>query len=115
MSLFAVICRDLPGKLQTRLDTRDKHLTFLKEQPGLRMAGPLIEEGEMRGSLLIVEAETLTQVKDWAAGGEPSDLPKIDPGLLRAQPDGRGGQRLYLRRCQFPLLSHGEKVARRAG
>ena len=67
MSLFAVICRDLPGKLQTRLDTRDKHLTFLKEQPGLRMAGPLIEEGEMRGSLLIVEAETLTQVKDWAA------------------------------------------------
>ena len=68
MSLFAVICRDLPGKLQTRLDTRDKHLTFLKEQPGLRMAGPLIEEGEMRGSLLVVEAETLTQVKDWAAG-----------------------------------------------
>ena len=67
MSLFAVICRDLPGKLQTRLDTRDKHLTFLKEQPGLRMAGPLIEEGEMRGSLLVVEAEDLTRVKDWAA------------------------------------------------
>ena len=68
MSLFAVICRDLPGKLQTRLDTRDAHLAFLKAQPGLRMAGPLIEEGEMRGSLLVVEAETLTQVKDWAAG-----------------------------------------------
>lgn len=68
MPLFAVICRDLPGKLQTRLDTRDKHLAFLKEQPGLRMAGPLIEEGEMRGSLLIVEADGLTQVKDWAAG-----------------------------------------------
>ena len=68
MPLFAVICRDHAGKLQTRLDTRDKHLTFLKEQPGLRMAGPLIEEGEMRGSLLVVEAETLTQVKDWAAG-----------------------------------------------
>ena len=68
MSLFAVICRDQAGKLQTRLDTRDAHLAFLKAQPGLRMAGPLIEEGEMRGSLLIVEAETLTQVKDWAAG-----------------------------------------------
>ena len=36
MSLFAVICRDLPGKLQTRLDTREKHLAFLKDQPGLR-------------------------------------------------------------------------------
>ncbi|WP_374635669.1 YciI family protein [Paracoccus sp. (in: a-proteobacteria)] len=68
MPLFAVICRDQAGKLQTRLDTRDAHLAFLKAQPGLRMAGPLIEEGEMRGSLLVVEAETLTQVKDWAAG-----------------------------------------------
>lgn len=67
MTLFAVICRDQAGKLQTRLDTREKHLAFLKAQPGLQMAGPLIEEGEMRGSLLIVEAETLTQVKDWAA------------------------------------------------
>ena len=67
MPLFAVICRDLPGKLQTRLDTREKHLAFLKDQPGLQMAGPLIEDGEMRGSLLIVEAEDLTRVKDWAA------------------------------------------------
>ena len=68
MPLFAVICRDHAGKLQTRLDTRDRHLAFLKDQPGLKMAGPLIEDGEMRGSLLVVEAETLTQVKDWAAG-----------------------------------------------
>ena len=68
MPLFAVICRDHAGKLQTRLDTREKHLAFLKAKPGLKMAGPLIEEGEMRGSLLVVEAEPLTQVKDWAAG-----------------------------------------------
>ncbi|MBP8932486.1 MAG: YciI family protein [Paracoccus sp.] len=67
MPLFAVICRDHAGKLQTRLDTREKHLAFLKAQPGLKMAGPLIEEGEMRGSLLVVEAEDLTRVKDWAA------------------------------------------------
>ena len=67
MPLFAVICRDHAGKLKTRLDTREKHLAFLKDQPGLQMAGPLIEDGEMRGSLLIVEAEDLTRVKDWAA------------------------------------------------
>ena len=67
MSLFAVICRDLPGKLQTRLDTRDKHLTFLKEQPGLRMAGPLIEEGEMRGSLLVIEADDIKAANAWVA------------------------------------------------
>ena len=67
MPLFAVICRDHAGKLQTRLDTRVNHLAFLKDQPGLKMAGPLIEDGEMRGSLLIVEAEDLIRVKDWAA------------------------------------------------
>ena len=78
MPLFAVICRDHPGKLQTRLDTRDRHLAFLKDQPGLKMAGPLIEEGEMRGSLLIVEAEGLTQVKDWAAA-IPTRRPDCSP------------------------------------
>ena len=67
MPLFAVICRDHAGKLQTRLDTREKHLAFLKAQPGLTMAGPRNDEGEMRGSLLVVEAEDLTRVKDWAA------------------------------------------------
>ncbi len=68
MPLFAVICRDHAGKLQTRLDTRDQHLAFLKQQPGLKLAGPLIEDGEMRGSLLVVEAGTLAEVRDWAAG-----------------------------------------------
>ena len=67
MPLFAVICRDHAGKLQTRLDTREKHLAFLKAQPGLKLSGAPIEEGEMRGSLLVVEAEDLTRVKDWAA------------------------------------------------
>ena len=32
MPLFAVICRDHAGKLQTRLDTREKHLAFLKRK-----------------------------------------------------------------------------------
>lgn len=68
MPLFAVICRDNPGHLQTRLDTRDAHLTFLKAQPALRMAGPLIEEGEMRGSLLVVELDDLAAAQAWAAG-----------------------------------------------
>ncbi len=66
MPLFAIICRDKPGHLQTRLDTRDQHLAFLKDATHLRMAGPLIEDGEMRGSLLIVEANDLITVKDWA-------------------------------------------------
>ena len=31
MPLFAVICRDKPGALQTRLDTRDAHLAYLHD------------------------------------------------------------------------------------
>lgn len=68
MPLFAVICRDKPGALQTRMDTREAHLAFLKASDGLRMAGPLIEEGEMRGSLLVIEAGSLQEARDWAAG-----------------------------------------------
>ena len=66
MPLFAVICRDKPGHLQTRIDTREAHLGFLKAHDIVRMAGPLIEEGEMRGSLLVVEADDLASARAWA-------------------------------------------------
>lgn len=71
MPLFAVICRDRPGSLQIRMDTREAHLAWLQANEGaqatLRMAGPLIEAGEMRGSLIVVEADSLTAAADWAA------------------------------------------------
>ena len=67
MPLFAVICRDKPGALQTRLDTREAHLGFIRDSGIVRMAGPLIQDGEMRGSLLILEADDLTAAQDWAA------------------------------------------------
>ncbi|MDO5632456.1 MAG: YciI family protein [Paracoccus sp. (in: a-proteobacteria)] len=67
MPLFAVICRDNPDMLQTRLDTRDAHLAFLRGSEVLRMAGPLIEDGEMRGSLLVIETDDLAAATAWAA------------------------------------------------
>ncbi|MTD99865.1 YciI family protein [Paracoccus sp. YIM 132242] len=68
MPLFAVICRDKPGALQTRLDTREAHLAYVRDSGIVRMAGPLIDGGEMRGSLLILEADDLAAAQDWAAG-----------------------------------------------
>lgn len=68
MPLFAVICRDKPDHLQTRLDTRDRHLAFLKDAPHLRMAGPLIEDGTMCGSLLVIELDDLAAAETWVAG-----------------------------------------------
>lgn len=67
MPLFAVICRDKPGALQTRLDTREAHLGFIQETGIVRQAGPLIEDGEMRGSLLVLEAASLAAAQEWAA------------------------------------------------
>ncbi|MFV0385621.1 YciI family protein [Paracoccus sp. (in: a-proteobacteria)] len=68
MPLFAVICRDKPGALQTRLDTRDAHLAYVRDTGIVTMAGPLIEEGEMRGSLIILDTGTLADAENWAAG-----------------------------------------------
>lgn len=66
MPLFAVICRDKPGALQIRLDTREAHLAHIRDSGMVFMAGPLIEEGEMRGSLVILDADDLSAAQDWA-------------------------------------------------
>lgn len=66
--LFAIICRDKPGALQTRLDTRADHLAYIEATGVVKMAGPFLEEGQMCGSLVIVEAENLAAAQAWAAG-----------------------------------------------
>lgn len=50
---------DKPGHLQMRLDNREAHLAFIRANAEkIRLAGPLLDDsGEMRGSLVIVEAE----------------------------------------------------------
>ncbi|MDP0930124.1 YciI family protein [Paracoccus onubensis] len=67
MPLFAVICRDKPGALQTRLDTREAHLAYINDTGIVAMAGPLIEQGEMRGSLVILDTTDLAAAEQWAA------------------------------------------------
>lgn len=67
MPLFAVICRDKPGALQIRLDTREAHLAHIKGSGIVAMAGPMIENGEMRGSLVILDAPDLAAAENWAA------------------------------------------------
>lgn len=66
---FAVICRDKPGALQVRLDTRAAHLDYIRDTGVVQMAGPFLDaEGRMTGSLLILGVETLAAAQDWAAG-----------------------------------------------
>lgn len=63
----AIITKDKPGALQIRLDTRDAHLAYLKETGVVEMAGPFLDEdGQMCGSLLIIDIADLAAAKSWA-------------------------------------------------
>ena len=63
----ALICKDKPGHLQTRLDNRAAHLAHIEASGVVEMAGPFLHtEGQMTGSLLVLNVETLEQAQAWA-------------------------------------------------
>ncbi|MGY5779902.1 YciI-like protein [Rhizobium sp. LEGMi135b] len=61
--LFAFVCKDKPGHLNVRMETRPahvEHLNKLNAEGTLKMAGPFLDaEGKPNGSLVIVEAESV--------------------------------------------------------
>ncbi|MBZ9797072.1 YciI-like protein [Mesorhizobium sp. ES1-4] len=61
--LFALICKDKPGNLQVRLDTRPEHVAFLEglnADKKLAFAGPFLDaDGKPNGSLVVVEASDM--------------------------------------------------------
>jgi uncharacterized protein YciI len=63
----ALICTDKPGHLQTRLDNRADHLAYIAATGVVEMAGPFLSDGQMTGSLIVVEVDTLDAAKTWAA------------------------------------------------
>ncbi len=64
---FAVICRDKPGHLEVRMQNRAAHLAYIETTGIVEMAGPFIEDGQMFGSLIILEADGLKAAQDWVA------------------------------------------------
>lgn len=63
----ALICIDKPRALQIRADTRAAHLAHIAETGVVEMAGPFLNtDGQMTGSLIILNVETLAQAQDWA-------------------------------------------------
>lgn len=68
--LFALICKDKPGHLQVRLDTRPEHVAFLNDlnaKGTLKFAGPLLDaEGKPDGSLVVIEAADAASAKTLA-------------------------------------------------
>ena len=66
--LVALIAKDRPGALQTRLDNRPAHVEHLKSSGIVAQAGPFLDaNGEMCGSLVILDVEDMAQAEAWAA------------------------------------------------
>lgn len=66
--LFAVMCHDKPDHLETRLANRANHLAYIESTGVVNMAGPLIESGQMCGSLIVLNVESLAAAQTWVAG-----------------------------------------------
>lgn len=66
--LFALIARDKPGALQTRLENREAHLAYGANSPAVAIAGPFLDDdGNMIGSLIILDVENREAAEEWAA------------------------------------------------
>ncbi|CDX42136.1 conserved hypothetical protein [Mesorhizobium sp. ORS 3359] len=81
--LFALICKDKPGSLQLRVDTRPAHVAFLEGLNGegkLAFAGPFLNaEGKPDGSLVVVEAPDLAAAQALSAAD-----PYAEAGLFES-------------------------------
>ena len=68
--LYIVHCFDKPDHLQVRMDNRPAHVEYLKSfGEKLHAAGPTLDSGgNMNGSLVILDLETIEEAQSFAAG-----------------------------------------------
>ena len=68
MPLYTVTCRDKPDGFELRASTRAAHLDWLAaSRLPVKLGGPWMDaQGRSVGSLLIVEASDLAEVRAWA-------------------------------------------------
>ncbi|AWM78543.1 YciI family protein [Phenylobacterium parvum] len=70
MGLYVLFCNDKPDSLELRLANREAHLAYSRGfADRLKVAGPLLDEaGNMAGSLLILEADSLEEARGFNLG-----------------------------------------------
>jgi len=82
---FALMTKDKPGALQTRMDNREAHLAYIAETGVVEMAGPVLDEaGEMCGSLIVLEVEDLAAAQAWADNDPYAKAGLFETATLRA-------------------------------
>jgi uncharacterized protein YciI len=66
---YALMAHDKPGALEVRKANRDAHLAYIKETGVVAQAGPLLDgDGQMCGSLVILDVPDQAAADAWAAG-----------------------------------------------
>ena len=64
---YAVICTDKPGHLEVRQANRADHVAYLKST-NVTQAGPFLDaNGDMCGSLVILDVADRAEAEAWAA------------------------------------------------
>lgn len=64
----ALFCTDKPGHLEVRKANREAHLAHIRDTGVVEMAGPLLStDGEMEGSLVVLDVPDLAAAEAWAA------------------------------------------------
>lgn len=68
MPYFVVIALDKPDSLALRLATRPQHLEWATTRSEVKFGGPFLDDnGNMIGSLSILEADSVEQVEEFVA------------------------------------------------
>ena len=68
MPLFVISWMDKPGHLPVRMANREAHLEYVRETGVVRLGGPFLgPDGEMAGSMIVIEAESLEVAEAWHA------------------------------------------------
>lgn len=76
--LVALIAKDKPGALDTRVANREAHLAYVRDTGAVQQAGPFLNaEGAMCGSLLILDVDSVAAAEAWA-----KDDPYAKAGLF---------------------------------
>ena len=82
---FALMTKDKPGALQTRMDNREAHLAYITETGVVEMAGPVLDDdGQMCGSLIVLEVADLAAAQAWADNDPYAKAGLFEAATLRA-------------------------------
>ncbi|MFY0681943.1 MAG: YciI family protein [Thalassovita sp.] len=77
--LVALIAKDKAGALDIRKANRDDHLAYIKSTGVVAQAGPLLIDGDMAGSLIVLDVESMEAANAWAAND-----PYANAGLFQS-------------------------------